>query len=106
MKTLCLALILCVVCFSFQGCMIVASPAAGAILTDVKAPITATSNTATYSKVGTAQCSSILGLVASGDASIEAAVKSAGITKISHVSYESKNILGIYGTFTTYVYGD
>jgi hypothetical protein len=45
-------------------------------------------------------------LVATGDASIEAAAKSAGITKIHHVDYHSKNILGIIGTFTVMVYGE
>lgn len=85
--------------------MIVASPAMGSLYTEVKAPLSATSNTG-YSKIGKASCQSILGLVATGDASIEAAAKNGGITKIHHVDYESKNILGIIGTFTAVVYGD
>jgi len=87
------------------GCMIVTSPAMGNLYTDVKAPLSATSNTG-YSKVGKASCQSILGLIATGDASIEAAAKSQGITKIHHVDYESKNILGIVGSYTVVVYGD
>jgi hypothetical protein len=92
--------------FAFlAGCASVASPLAGAIYTDVKAPVTATSNSGA-SKVGTSTASSILGLVAMGDASIDAAAKSAGIKKIQHVDYHSTSILGLYSTFTVTVYGE
>jgi hypothetical protein len=87
------------------SCAIVVSPAMGTIYTEVKAPLTATQHP-TYSRIGKAECTSILGLIAQGDASIEAAAKAGGITKIHHVDYEAKNILGIYGKFTTVVYGD
>ncbi len=81
------------------------SPVTGFLYTDIKAPVTATSHTS-YSKIGTASCTSILGLIATGDASIEAACKSVGITKIHHVDYHSNNILGIVATFKIFVYGD
>ena len=81
------------------------APVTGFWYTEVKAPGTATSNPS-YSKVGTATCTSLLGLVATGDASIETAAKSAGITKIHHVDYQSKSILGIYAEFTVVVYGE
>jgi hypothetical protein len=81
------------------------SPVAGGLYTDVKAPVTATANP-TYSKVGTASCSSILGIIGTGDASIEAAAKNGGITKIHHVDYRSTSILGIYAKYTVYVYGE
>lgn len=89
------------------SCAMVATPAMGTLYTDVKAPLIATQHQ-TYSKIGKAECTSILGLIATGDASIEAAAAAApngGITKIHHVDYES-NILGIYAKFTTVVYGD
>lgn len=57
-------------------------------------------------KTGTAMASSILGIVATGDASIEAAAKDGGITRIHHVDHHSKNILGLYAEFTTIVYGE
>jgi len=91
--------------FILSSCAAVQSPLLGTIYSDVKAPITATSNS-NSSKVGTAEATSILGLVAQGDASIDAAAKSAGITKIHHVDYHSTNILGVYATFTTIVYGE
>ena len=88
-----------------SGCAMVGAPVTGFIYTDVKAPLAVTSNTGS-SKVGTAKMQSILGWVATGDASIEAAAKSAGITKIHHVDYEANAILGIVATFTVVVYGE
>ncbi|MFC1713484.1 TRL-like family protein [Candidatus Poribacteria bacterium] len=81
------------------------APVTGFAYTEVKGPGMATSNPIS-SKVGTATCTSILGLIAQGDASIETAAKSAGITKIHHVDYQSKSILGLYAEFTVVVYGE
>ena len=81
------------------------APVTGFLYSDVKGPGMATSNTGS-SKVGRATCTSLLGFLAQGDASIETAAKSAGITKIHHVDYESKNILGLYAEFTVVVYGE
>ncbi|MBK8576721.1 MAG: hypothetical protein IPN90_13955 [Elusimicrobia bacterium] len=83
----------------------VQSPVNGFFYTEVKAPMGVTSN-GPSSKVGRAMSSSVLGLIATGDSSIEAAAKNGKITKIHHVDYEAKNILGIYSTFTTVVYGE
>ncbi len=88
-----------------SGCAMVGAPVTGFLYTDVKAPLAVTSN-AGSSKVGTAKMQSILGWVATGDASIEAAAKSAGITKIHHVDYEANSILGIVASFTVVVYGE
>ncbi len=90
----------------FSGCMIVQSPLAGGIYTEVKAPLSASGNAASASKVGTAMAKTILGWVATGDASIEAAMKNGGIRKIHHVDYQAKSILFFYGEFTTTVYGE
>ncbi|MBM3236358.1 hypothetical protein FJZ31_08675 [Candidatus Poribacteria bacterium] len=81
------------------------SPVTGFWYTEVKGPVTATANP-TYSKVGSAFCTSLLGLIATGDASIETAAKNGGITKIHHVDYESKSILGLFATYTVIVYGE
>ncbi len=58
------------------------------------------------SKVGRSEASSILGLIATGDASVASAAKAGGITTIRHIDYEFFTVLGIYGRFTTVVYGD
>ncbi|MBV6441883.1 MAG: hypothetical protein DYG98_23270 [Haliscomenobacteraceae bacterium CHB4] len=98
-------LLFCAVALFLSGCAVTASPVIGTIYTDVKAPITATSNRVA-TKVGMAEATSILGLVATGDASINAAAQKAGIKSISHVDYQATSILGIYAKFTVYVYGE
>ena len=78
----------------------------GSLYTELKLPVTATEAAGPSLKVGTAKCTSVLGLVATGDASIEAAKKSAGITKVHHVDWDARNILGLYGEYTVTVYGE
>ncbi|NCB07156.1 MAG: hypothetical protein EOM73_03215, partial [Bacteroidia bacterium] len=68
-------------------------------------PVTATSNSIS-TKVGSAEATSILGIVATGDASIDAAAKSGGITKIHHVDEQSTSILGFFAKYKVYVYGE
>lgn len=69
-------------------------------------PLAATSNTV-GSKCGTATYPVFLScLTFSGDASINTAAKKAGIKKISHVDVKTTSVLGLYGTVTTYVYGE
>ena len=91
-----------VVGVSVSAC--VASPVAGSLYMNVKGPIAPTTATAT-DKQGTACASTILGLVASGDASVDAAKKKAGITEVSSVDHSSFNVLGIYGKFCSIVTG-
>ena len=81
----------------------------GAILTDVEGPIATQSFEMSVRagelKRGTSSAEGFLGLVAQGDASIQAAAQDAGITNIHHVDYRTKNILGFYVKYTTVVYG-
>lgn len=78
----------------------------GVIYTKVTLPGAVGNSELQYSKTGTAKCYSIIGCFASGDASINAACKNGGITKVSWVSYSVNNFLGTYATYTTTVYGD
>ena len=78
----------------------------GAIYTEIKAPVASGNGGLSYNKVGVAKSISVLGLVATGDASIKAAAANGGIRTVKYVDYDAKNILGIYGEYTTTVYGD
>jgi hypothetical protein len=78
----------------------------GMVYTEIKSPAGVGDGGVSYSKVGVSKATSILAIVATGDASIKAAIENGGITKIKFVEYESKNILGLYGEYTTRVYGD
>ncbi|MES1186665.1 MAG: TRL-like family protein [Myxococcales bacterium] len=61
--------------------------------------------TAADTKVGEACLSSIFGLVATGDASIEAAKKAGGITQIAYVDHDQFSVVGVYATSCTIVHG-
>ena len=87
-----------------SGCL-ATSPVTGMIYSDVAGPHSVAGELDENMLVGRATAQSILGLFASGDASIQTAARSAGITDIRIVDYESTNILGFYATFTTVVYG-
>lgn len=98
-------LFVCSVLFLMSSCAMVQAPISGWAYTNVKGPFAVTGN-GVSSKVGTAECQGILGLVTTGDASIETAAKSAGITKIHHVDYESSSIIGIIAKYKVIVYGE
>lgn len=87
------------------GCAYAVSPVTGMLYTDVQGPVIAT-DLANSSRIGTATCYSLLGLVGVGDASIQAAARNGNITRIHHVDHESQVILGLYAKFTTIVYGE
>ena len=78
----------------------------GSVFSNVKLPVAVTPNAGEYTKVGTAECTSYVAMIALGDASIEAAKKNGGITKVHHVDWEVENILGIIGKYKVIVYGD
>ena len=80
-------------------------PVMGLMITDVRSPIAETSKTP-GSKIGEATADTILGLIASGDASIKKAAINGGITKIMTVEYKSYNIMGVFARFTTIVTGE
>jgi len=77
----------------------------GVALTDNTLPLQVGDHSS-GTKVGTATSKSYLGLIAVGDASLETACKNGGITKISHVDWKVKNILGFIGEYTITVYGE
>ncbi len=88
----------------FYGAPVVPPP--GAIYAEVSAPMTTHfDKTVVVTKSGSAFSESILGLVATGDCSLEAAARNGGITEINYADYTIYNILGVYSKFTVTVYG-
>jgi hypothetical protein len=57
-------------------------------------------------KTGKACMTSILGIVAVGDASIEAAKSAGGVANVATINYEVRNILGVYGEYCLVVKGN
>lgn len=87
-------------CSSFTG----AFPS-GVIYTATKAPLDFT-RTTIGPKEGAASAIGILGIVATGDASIRNAAANGNIRNVTSVDYEVLNILGVYTKFTVLVTGD
>jgi hypothetical protein len=93
--------------FALTGCATAFTPVGpGILMTDVKGPVSSVDGSTNFPKTGSATCTSVLGLFASGDCSIEAAGKAGGLTKIHAVDHESWSVLGIYARFTTIVKGE
>jgi hypothetical protein len=92
-------------CAGFYSAPVV--PAIAFVYTNVEAPLDINyDETEPGSKTGRASASSILGLVATGDASARAAARDGNITKIRHADYHYMSVLGLYTQFTTIVTGD
>ena len=86
------------------GCVMGHAPVTAGITLNERGPVSA-GTAAGQSKVGRATAVGIL-VYAHGDASISAAMANGGITRIHHVDHETLNILGLYGKYTTIVYGE
>jgi len=113
MKKVCVVLVVAgmvLAVAALSGCTTVggARPfAMGSIYADYNSTIdTEFNNTDLGSKVGTAEATSILGLVATGDCSAAAAAKAGGIKVIKHADCKVYNLLGIISKVTMVVYGD
>ncbi|KPK73793.1 MAG: hypothetical protein AMJ84_01515 [Acidithiobacillales bacterium SM23_46] len=57
-------------------------------------------------KTGKASTYCVMGLIAFGDGSTDAAARSGGLKVINHADYKSLNVFGIFSSYTTIVYGD
>ena len=89
-----------------SGCAVVASPLNGSIYTSVTYPSLGGSTAGPGMKRGESSASSILGIVATGDAGVEAAARNGNITKIHTADTHASSVLGIYATYTTVVTGE
>lgn len=103
MKKIYLVFATCIV-FMMMGCATIIP--IGTLYTEAKMPMMVTSNSGDSLKTGVSQCTSMFGLVALGDCSIETAKKNGGITKVHSVDANVKNILGIYGVYKVIVTGE
>ena len=90
-----------------SGCVVVGPSNANSLLTlDVQSPdMSFVDNDVKPAKMGTATASGTI-CFCEGDASLKAAMTNGGITKVHHVDYKVKNILGIIGSTTTIVWGE
>jgi hypothetical protein len=88
-----------------SGCAIAASPVGnGQIYTHVHGPV-ASGPATSSAKSGRACAMNYVGMVAMGDASIDAAKKEGGISNVASVDHDSFTVLGVYARFCTVVRG-
>ena len=104
-NTLLNSLVLLGVVLLISGCLNT-TPITGGLYTNVKHGTNVGDGSAGAMKEGTACASSILGLVATGDASIDTARKNGGITKIAYVDHQSKSFYIFYAEYCTIVRGE
>jgi hypothetical protein len=97
------AIVLCAAWLT--GCATAAAPTAGMLFTDVQGPVNSNEGSATSAQ-GEACAQNFLGLIAQGDASIEAAKENGGVSDVTTVDHKTKSILGLYAQFCTVVYGE
>lgn len=93
----------CAAVMLLSGCA--SHPTMGALYSEIKAPISATANSSGMKTGESDECTSILGLVATGDCSVENAKHNGNITEVSTIDYQSKNLLGIIHKGRTIVTG-
>ena len=110
MKRIILTALLAAVCITtLTGCGAILF-GGGLFYADVKAPMGSIAyygpDASGYSKVGKASNTTILGILLTGDASLDAAMRANAITKVHHVDQQYTNILGLIQTTTTIVYGE
>ena len=105
MKKLARRLTLAIVSACFlTGCTMGHAPVMSLVTLEEKGPV-AVGPAAGSSKVGRSEAWGIL-VFATGDASISAAMRNGGITRIHHVDHETSSFVGVYAKYTTIVYGE
>lgn len=102
MKRIALFVVFGCMTLGLTGCLGVMTPAMGTLITDVGWDGQASGALGT--KEGKACATSVLALVASGDASIEAAAKAGGIKNVMSVDHHTKWTL-LFGEYCTIVRG-
>ena len=102
-----LAVLLATGCVSWRAPVV---PPAGLLFTQYRAPLTPeVSGVPVAKKVGTHSTRYVgyfLYSFAWDDASIDAAAKEGGLSKVYYADYEVLNVLGVYAEFTVRAYGE
>ena len=99
----CVAVVLAV---AGAGCVVpMRGSMMGPITVDHVGPGSTVDNSVRPLKRGESKAAGILFFV-TGDASIQAAMKAGGITRVHHIDYDVKNILSVYSEVITIVYGE
>jgi hypothetical protein len=106
MRNLVILLVLGVAVSLLSGCVMPQTPVYGGLVTmDVAGPVAVGDPSVDCTKEGRAEATGII-FFSQGDASISAAMKAGGITKIHHVDCKTFSVLGLFAKYETIVYGE
>lgn len=90
---------------TLSGCAGVVSPTTGVLFTSVQGPVT-TGTATDAARTGQSCAINVLGAIAIGDASIDAAKRAGNIKNVASVDTDSMNALGLFARFCTIVKGN
>jgi len=96
-------LVLSLLTLATAGCVVINTPIHGILYDGSKGP-TSAGGADEGAKTGEACAQGVLGIVW-GDASIEAAKKAGGITKLGYVDYNVSSVLAVWAKYCTVVHG-
>ena len=108
MRRFATVLALCGVLWAAAGCFRApVIPPTGLLFSQYNAPLTSEfdGTPATALKTGEASSTSVLGLVAFGDCSLDAAAGAGELSTIEYCDYSYLNVLGVYQQFTVVAHG-
>jgi hypothetical protein len=108
MRRMAIVAAVCGVLLAAAGCFQApVVPPTGLIYSEYNAPLTTEfdQTQASQLKTGQAYSTSILGLIAYGDCSLDAAAKDGGLSTIEYCDYSFFNVLGVYQKFTVVAHG-
>jgi len=88
------------------GCLTAPFQPPPGIVSSYSAPLSTEGNWKAGSKTGKAEAFCVLGIVAAGDCSLDAAIKNGGLKTVSYADYDYLNVLGIYQKVTVKAMGD
>ena len=92
-------------CVQPTGAAITTGGCGGLVIDHVAPAAFDVDNTVKCEKMGTATCKGIV-LFTTGNNSVQRAMENGGIKKVHHVDVEVFNLLNIYSTATTIVWGE
>ena len=108
MRRFATVLAMCGVLWAAAGCFRApVIPPTGLVFSQFNAPLTTEfdQTAANGLSTGEAASTSVLGLVAYGDCSLDAAAKAGGLSTIEYCDYSYLNVLGVYQKFTVVAHG-
>ncbi|GAB4315901.1 MAG: hypothetical protein Kow0059_08210 [Candidatus Sumerlaeia bacterium] len=108
MRRTAITLTLIILAAGLSGCGFRAPviPPFASTFTNYSAPLDIKYNSPIGQKSGNASTTSILGLISFGEAGVDAAVREGGLQRVDYIAYEATNVMGIYQSWKTIVYGE